>query len=442
MFDFSVEPEFQAKLDWMLDFVKRECEPLDALFRFHGQPYDTSDPIRNAIIKPLQDEVRAQGLWACHLTPELGGHGYGQVKLGLMNEIIGRSHWASTIFGTAAPDTGNAEILAMYGTDEQKARYLQPLLDGDIVSSFSMTEPLAGSDPKEFTCRAYQDGNQWVIEGEKWFTSNARYAAFLIVMAVTNCDAPPYERMSMFIVPAETPGINIVRNVGTFGDDIDVPEQGSHGYIRYEKVRVPADAMLGGPGEGFKVAQSRLGGGRIHHAMRTVGRCQRALEMMLTRAKSRKTQGKRLDQHQYVQGMIAESAIEIEKLRLLVMKTAWIIDTQPHGAARLHIAMCKVEMVEVFLNVTRKAIQIHGSYGLSNETPLASMWHDLLAMGMADGPTEVHKGTVAKLLLKDAPTYEGLFPPEHIPSKLEEARKKYAHLLSGAYAKSGETEPA
>jgi len=429
--DFSIEPEFQAKLDWMMEFVKTECEPLDMLARFHGQPYDTSDPIRNAILEPLQKEVRRQGLWACHLTPDMGGQGYGQVKLGLMNEIIGRSHWASTVFGTAAPDTGNAEILAMYGTPEQKERYLQPLLDGKIVSCFSMTEPHAGSDPKEFTCRATRDGDHWVIQGEKWFSSNARYAAFFIVMAVTDPDAPPYERLSMFIIPSETPGINIVRNVGTFGDDIDNPDHASHGYIRYENVRVPVDGMLGGPGEGFKVAQSRLGGGRIHHAMRTVGRCQRALEMMLTRAKSRRTQGKLLADQQYVQGMIADSALEIEMLRLLVMKTAWIIDTQPHGAARGHIAMCKVEMPKTFLNVVRRAAHLHGAYGTTNETPLASMWHDLLAMGIADGPTEVHKGTVAKTLLKSAQPYDGLFPPEHIPTRLAAVREKYADLLAG-----------
>jgi acyl-CoA dehydrogenase len=434
LIDFSIDPEFQAKLDWIMDFVKRECEPLDLMFRFHGQPYDTSDPVRNAVIKPLQEEVRRQGLWACHLDPHLGGHGYGQVKLALMNEIIGRSHWASTVFGTAAPDTGNAEILAMYGTEAQKKQYLQPLLDGEIVSCFSMTEPQAGSDPKEFTCRAYREGGDWVIEGEKWFSSNARYAAFFIVMAVTDPDAAPYQRMSMFIVPAETPGINILRNVGAFGDDIDHPEQGSHGYIRYEKVRVPADAMLGGPGEGFKVAQSRLGGGRIHHAMRTVGRCQRALEMMLTRAKSRRTQGKPLWEHQFVQGMIADSAIQIEMFRLLVLKTAWIIDTQPHGAARTHIAMCKTMMAEVFLDVVRRAIQLHGSYGVSNETPLASMWHDLLAMGIADGPTEVHRAAVAKAVLKDAEPYEGLFPPEHIPTRLAQARSKYADLIGAAEA--------
>ena len=428
--DFSVEPEFQAKLDWILDFVKRECEPLDLLFPKHGDPYDTSSPVRNAIIKPLQAEVKRQGLWACHLDPHLGGQGFGQLKLALMNEILGRSHWASTVFGTAAPDTGNAEILAMFGTEEQKSRYLQPLLDGEIVSCFSMTEPQAGADPKEFTCRASQEGDEWVIEGEKWFSSNARYAAFLLVLAVTDPEASPYRRMSIFVVPADAPGIEILRNTGTIGDDI-TRDEGSHAYLRYNRVRVSKDAMLGGPGMGFEVAQARLGGGRIHHAMRAVGISQCALDMMLERARSRHSQGKELSQHQMVQTMIADSAIELEMLRLLVLKTAWIIDNSPHGAARKHIAMCKVEMAKVLHDIVRRAIQIYGSYGVSNETPLARMWQDSLTMGLADGPTEVHKVQVAKAMLKDVKPYEGLFPPEHIPDRLAAARAKYAHILDG-----------
>ena len=262
MWEFSTEPEFQEKLDWMERFVREEVEPLDLLFPAAGDPYDTGNTAARAVLAPLQEQVKAQGLWACHLGPELGGPGYGQLKLALMNEILGRSYWAPTVFGTAAPDTGNAEILALFGTPEQQSRYLQPLLDGTIVSSFSMTEPHAGADPKEFTCRAWRDGGEWVI-GEKWFTSNARYAAFLIVMAVTDPDAAPHERMSMFIVPAEAPGVEIKRNVATMAERDDLDE-GIHGYIRYREVRVPADAMLGGPGQGFKVAQARLGGGRVH----------------------------------------------------------------------------------------------------------------------------------------------------------------------------------
>lgn len=431
--DFTVEPEFQAKLDWMRAFVKDECEPIDLLFPHHGDPYDTKNATARAVIAPLQDAVKAQGLWACHLDPHLGGKGFGQMKLAYMNEILGRSYWAPTIFGTAAPDTGNAEILAMFGTDDQKRRYLQPLLDGDIVSTFSMTEPQAGADPKEFVCRAMRDGDEWVIEGEKWFSSNARYAAFLIVMAVTDPDAPAHSRMSMLVVPTETPGIEIVRNVGTIGDD-PAHDDGIHGYIRYDQVRVPLDAMLGAPGEGFKVAQARLGGGRVHHAMRTVGKCQRAFEMMQERVVSRRTQGKLLADHQFVQGMIADTAIEIEQFRLLVLKTAWVIDNEPHGAARTLIAMCKVQMAKIYHDVVQRAIQIHGSYGVTNETPLASMWMSLPSLALADGPTEVHKVQVAKAFTRKAVPSTGLFPSEHIPKRLAAARAKYAEILDRAPA--------
>lgn len=428
MWDFSTDPEFQRKLDWMETFVREEVEPLDLLFPAGGDPYDTSNEAALAILRPLQRQVREQGLWACHLGPELGGQGYGQLKLGLMNEIIGRSYWAPTVFGTAAPDTGNAEILAMFGTDEQKKRYLQPLLDGEIVSTFSMTEPQAGADPKEFVCRAWREGDEWVIEGEKWFSSNARYAAFLIVMAVTDPDAKPHERMSMFVVPAETPGIEIKRNVSTMAER-DELDEGIHGYLSYHRVRVPLDAMLGGPGEGFKVAQARLGGGRVHHAMRTVGKCNRALEMMLERAVSRRTQGERLADKQAVQAMIADSHIELQQYRLLVLNTAWVIDNRPHGAARTQIAMCKVAMAKVYHDIVQRAVQIHGSLGTTHETPLADMWMGVPSLALADGPTEVHKVTVARQLLKDTEPAPGLFPTEHLPTKREAARRRYADVL-------------
>jgi acyl-CoA dehydrogenase len=429
MWDFSTEPEFQQKLDWMERFVREEVEPLDLLFPGGGDPYDTGNAAARAILAPLREQVKAQGLWACHLGPDLGGPGYGQLKLALMNEILGRSHWAPTVFGTAAPDTGNAEILAMFGTPEQKSRYLRPLLDGDIVSAFSMTEPHAGADPKEFTCRAWQDGGEWVIDGEKWFTSNARYAAFLIVMAVTSPDAPPHQRMSMFVVPAETPGIEINRNVGTMAERDDLDE-GLHAYIRYREVRVPADAMLGGPGQGFAVAQARLGGGRVHHAMRTVGQCRRALDMMCERALSRRTQGERLADKQLVQAMIADSWIQLEQYRLLVLNTAWIIDTQPAGAARAQIAMCKVAMARVLHDIVERSLHLHGSLGTTAELPLARMWMHVPSLALADGPTEVHQVTVARQLLRRYSPADGLFPAAHIPPRLAAAREKYAHILA------------
>ncbi|HVV10520.1 acyl-CoA dehydrogenase family protein [Amycolatopsis sp.] len=428
MWEFSTEPEFQAKLDWMEKFVREEVEPLDLLFPAGGDPYDTRNAAARAILKPLQEQVKTQGLWACHLGPELGGPGYGQLKLALMNEILGRSYWAPTVFGTAAPDTGNAEILAMFGTEEQKARYLKPLLDGEIVSAFSMTEPQAGADPKEFVCRAWRDGDQWVIDGEKWFTSNARYAEFLIVMAVTDPDAAPHQRMSMFVVPAGTPGIEIQRNVATMAER-DELDEGIHGYIRYREVRVPADAILGGPGQGFAVAQARLGGGRVHHAMRTVGKCRRAFDMMCERALSRRTQRERLADKQAVQAFIADSWIELQQYRLMVLHTAWVIDTQPHGAARTQIAMCKVAMAKVYHDIVQRALHLHGSLGTTHETPLAEMWMSVPSLALADGPTEVHRTTIAKQLLKQYQPAEGLFPSEHVPPKLAAAKERYAAIL-------------
>lgn len=433
--DFRVAPEFQEKLDWMSRFVREEVDDLDLLFPDGGAPYDKKNPLSQAILEPLRDQVKAQGLFACHLDPSLGGKGYGQLKLALMNEIIGRASWAPTVFGCAAPDTGNAEILALYGTPEQKQRFLQPLLDGEIVSTFAMTEPQAGADPKEFICKAWREGDEWVIDGEKWYASNAKYATFHIVMAVTNPENAPHERMSMFIVPVETPGIVIKRSVAGMNEPED---EGIHGYIRYDHVRVPLDAMLGKPGEGFKVAQSRLGGGRIHHAMRVVGQCSRALEMMLERAVSRRTQGRQLGDHQLVKGQIADSAIELEQYRLLVLKTAWMIDNLPHGAARTHIGMCKVAMARVYQDIAGRAVHLYGALGTTHETPLAKMWMGAPMLAVADGPTEVHQVQVANALLKTATPAPGLFPTEHIPTKREKARAKYAHILDGQAAPPAE----
>lgn len=428
MIDFSVEPEFQGKLDWMNRFVREECETMDLLFPQQGVQFDPGFAAARAHLKPLQEQVKAEGLWACHLGPQLGGPGYGQVKLGLMNEIIGRSPWAPVVFGTAAPDTGNAEILALFGTDEQKEKYLKPLMAGDMVSCFSMTEPQGGADPGEFTCRAWQEGEEWVIEGEKWFSSNAKFATFLLVIAVTNPQAPLTERMSMFIVPTDTPGIQILRNVAIIGDTD--PEDGHHAHIRYDKVRVPLDHMLGQPGEGFKVAQARLGGGRIHHAMRTVGLCTRALDMMLERAVSRRTRGRMLGDHQLVQAKIADSVIELEQFRLLVLKTAWIIDEveagrMPHGSARKWIGMCKVGLVTLYHNVVGRSLEVHGSLGLSLDMPLAKWFAGHMALAFADGPTDVHKSQLARAYLKKTEPVEGMFPSEHIPTRTAEALRRY-----------------
>src|SRR3954453_22564008 len=313
--DFETDPEYQKKLDWADEFVREQVEPLDYLFP-HKQFDPMTDEMRK-IIDPLKDEVRANDLWATHLGPDLGGQGYGQLKLALLNEILGRSMWASVVYGTQAPDTGNAEIIAHYGTPEQKDRYLLPLLGGEIFSCYSMTEPHAGADPTLFKTRAVKDGDEWVINGWKYFSSNAKTSTFLIVMAVTNPDVSPYKGMSMFLVPTDTPGVNIVRNIGLGTEPLD---GGLHALIHYEEVGVPADALLGGEGQAFAIAQTRLGGGRIHHAMRTIGQCNKAFDMMCERAVRRHVSGSRLGDKQFVQGYVADSYIQIQQFRLFVIR--------------------------------------------------------------------------------------------------------------------------
>ncbi|MCY7300351.1 MAG: acyl-CoA dehydrogenase family protein, partial [Ilumatobacteraceae bacterium] len=366
--DFKTDADYQAKLDWVDAFLTEKVEPLDFVL---GDPYDKSDLRALDIVRPLQQEVRDQGLWAAHLGPELGGQGYGQLKLALLNELLGRSRWAPSVFGCQAPDSGNAEILAHYGTDEQKAKYLQPLLDGLISSCYSMTEPHAGADPTLFTTRAVRDGEEWVLNGEKWFSSNARFASFYIVMAVTDPDVSAYKGMSMFVVPAETTGVEIVRNVGVGGE---AEGHGSHGYVRYTDVRVPADHVLGGEGQAFAIAQTRLGGGRIHHAMRTIAQVRKAFDMMCERALSRQTRTGPLASLGVVQEQIADSWIEIEQFRLLVLRTAWLIDEhQDYMRVRKDIAAVKVAMPKVYHDVVMRAMHLHGALGVSNEMPFTGM---------------------------------------------------------------------
>lgn len=421
--NFETDPAFQKQLDWIDEFMRSRIEPLDYVL---GSPYDVADPKRNALVRPLQAEVRSRNLWACHLGPDLGGQGYGQVKLALMNEILGRSRFGPTVFGCQAPDTGNAEILAHYGTATQKKKFLEPLLANEIVSCFSITEPQGGADPKVFRTRAERDGNDWIINGQKWFASNARYAAFIIVMAITDPDAAsPYKRMSMFIIPAGTPGMEIVRNVGFHGEAAD-----THAYIDLKDVRVPAENMLGGRGEAFVVAQTRLGGGRIHHAMRTIGEARRALDMMCARVLSRETQGQRLWEKQMVQEKIADSWVELEQFRLLVLRTAWLIDKhKDYKKVRKDISAVKAAMPKVLHDIAARALHIHGSLGISKELPLADLVMQSFHVGLADGPTEVHKATLVRELLKKYQPENGIFPSYHIPALEERARQIYGDTL-------------
>jgi acyl-CoA dehydrogenase len=376
----------------------------------------------------LQQQVRDRGLWACHLGPNLGGQGYGQVKLALLNEILGRTHSGPVVFGCQAPDSGNGEILAHYGTPELKARYLAPLLENTIVSAYSMTEPAGGSDPTGFVTKAELDGDEWVINGEKWFSSHANFASFLIVLAVTEFDAPSHRRLSMFVVPADTPGIEIIRNVGIYGHD---EAHGTHSYVRYTNVRIPADHLLGGRGEGFVVAQTRLGGGRIHHAMRTVGLVKKAFDQMCERALSRTTQGELLGRKQLVQAMIADSWVQIEQFRLLVLRTAWKIDKHnDYLRVRADISAVKAAMPQVLHDVASRALQIHGSLGVSHEMPFAAMVMESFHMGLADGATEVHKTTLARQILKDHHGTDDLFPTGHILRLRDQARARFADVLA------------
>src|SRR3954471_16433450 len=423
--DFDTDPEFQAKLDWADEFVREEGEPLDLVWP--GLAFTPLDETRRKVVDPLKEEVRRRGMWATHLGPEMGGQGYGQLKLALLNEILGRSQWAPIIFGCQAPDTGNAEIIARYGTAEQKERYLRPLLDGEIFSCYSMTEPHAGADPTMFETRALRDGDEYVIDGWKFFSSNAKTASFLIVMAVTDPDVSAYQGMSMFLVPRDTPGVNIVRNIGLGGE----PEgHGSHALIHYEDVRVPEEALLGGEGQAFAIAQTRLGGGRIHHAMRTIGMAQKAMDMMCERALSRETQGSLLADKQFVQGYIADSYAQLLQFRLFVLYTAWEIDKyNDYKRVRKDIAVAKVVMPTVLHDIAWRAMQVHGALGTTNEMPFFGMIHGAGVMGLADGPTEVHKVTVARQILRDYRPAEGMWPTEWIPGKIDAAREKFAQYL-------------
>ena len=423
--DFETDPEFQEKLDWVDQFVREECEPLDLAFP-HLQ-FHPLTPARRSVIDPLKEEVKRQGMWATHLGPELGGQGYGQLKLALLNEILGRSLWASIVFGCQAPDTGNAEIIAHYGTPEQKEKYLQPLLQGECFSSYSMTEPHAGADPTLFKCRAHKDGDEWVINGWKYFSSNAKTASFLIVMAVTDPEVSAYQGMSMFLVPSDTPGIKIERNVGLWGEAIN---EGSHALIHYDEVRVPADALLGGEGQAFAIAQTRLGGGRIHHAMRTIATAQKALDMLCERALSREVSGGLLAEKQFVQGYIADSYAQLIQFRLFVLYTAWEIDKyNDYRKVRKDIAVAKVVMPTVLHDIAWRAMQVHGALGTTNEMPFFGMVHAAGVMGLADGPTEVHKVTIARQVLRNYKATDGMWPTEWIPGKIDAAKAKFAEYF-------------
>jgi acyl-CoA dehydrogenase len=428
--DFSTDPEFQSKLDWMAEVVRERIWPLETLIDELGWEGLTR------AVRPLRDEVKAQGLWAAHLDPELGGQGFGQVKLGLMHEILGTSPIAPLAFGNAAPDSGNSEILALAGSPEQKDRYLHPLLAGDLKSAFSMTEPdTAGSDPTLLKTTATRDGDDWVINGHKWFSSNASIADFLIVMAVTDPDARAHQRASMFIVDTDTPGVNIIRDVATMEHPYDsFARYGNHAEIRYENVRVPGDALLGTQGAGFLIAQQRLYPGRIHHCMRWLGVARRAFDMLCERSLYRYAHGSTLSEHQTIQNWIADSTAQMQAARLMTLHAAWKMDTDGVAAARREIALIKFYGAHVLHDVVDRALQAHGALGYSTDLPLEAMYRYARAARIYDGPDEVHRASVARQVLRGYAAPPGGIPTEHVPTRREAARRQFAHLLEAVTA--------
>ena len=423
--DFETDPEFEAQLEWMRGFVVEEVFPLETLDLTYEQVIK--------VMKPLQEQVKERGLWAAHLPPELGGKGFGQVRLGLMHEILGQSPYAPVVFGNNAPDSGNAEMLAigmeMSGREEHRERWLQPLLDGTLRSGFSMTEPhTAGSDPTLLSTRAIRDGDEWVIDGRKWYTTNGSVADFLIVMAVTNPDVHPYQGSSMIIVPVDTPGVTILRDVGSMDDpSVVYGKFGNHAEILYESVRVPVENVVGNEGAGFQLAQARLGPGRIHHCMRWLGQSKRAFDMMCERAVSRYTHGSLLSEKQTIQNWIADSLAEMHAARLMTLQAAWKMDKVGASAARNEIAMIKYYGAQVLYNVIDRSLQTHGSLGYSSDMPLEAMYRAARAARIYDGPDEVHRQTVARSALKKYEPHE--IPTEHIPSRHEAAKAKFAEML-------------
>jgi acyl-CoA dehydrogenase len=350
------------------------------------------------LIRSLRAKAKEAGLWAPHVPPEAGGTGQGFLAYAHLNEEIGRSTYAQLVFGCQAPDAGNAEILHLFGTEEQKERWLRPLVAGEIRSFFSMTEPeVPGSDPTTLRTTARRDGDEWVIDGHKWFSSGADGAAFGIVMAVTDADAEPHRRASQILVPADTPGVEIVRPIPVMG------HAGSgwstHCEVWYRAVRVPVANTLGEPGDGFRIAQKRLGPGRIHHVMRWLGQMQRAFELLCSYSLEREAFGSRLADKQTVQNWIADSAAAIHACRLMTLDAARKIDGGDE--ARVEISVIKFYAAQALHDVVDRAIQVHGARGLTDETPLAEMYASARAARIYDGPDEVHRMVVSRRILKE-----------------------------------------
>ncbi|MBT0994050.1 acyl-CoA dehydrogenase family protein [Cellulomonas sp. DKR-3] len=356
------------------------------------------------VVADLQERARAEGLWNLFLPGEHGA-GLTQLQYAPVAEVLGRSMPLGPVAtNCAAPDTGNMELLAEFGTPEQRERWLEPLLDARIRSAFCMTEPgVASSDANQIATRIRREGDEWVVTGRKWWSTGAMNpdARLLVVMGLTDPEAPRHRRQSMVLVPRDAPGVRVVRPLTVLGyDDRD---HGGHAELAFEDVRVPADAILGGPGDGFAIAQARLGPGRIHHCMRALGTAERALDLVRERAGSRSTFGRPLAERGVVREWAARARIEIESLRLLVLKTAWLMDTVGNKAAMTEIQAIKIAVPSAVQRIVDHAIQLFGAAGLSQDQPLAAMWAGARALRLADGPDEVHLSSLGKAELAPRP---------------------------------------
>jgi acyl-CoA dehydrogenase len=416
--DFTPSPEVAQLRERVLDFMDAEIYPQEReVMEALDDEVAPGVPYPQRLVE-VREKAKDAGLWNLFMPDERFGPGLKNWEYGLLCEEMGRSPMAAPMaFNCSAPDTGNMEILAEHGTLEQQERWLEPLLEGRIRSCFSMTEPeVSGSDPTLLQAKATLDGDEWVVEGHKWFTTGAVGADLAIAMVVTDPDAHPYARASMICVPTDTPGFNLVRPISVMGHD------GGPGHceIRYEGCRVPKEYLLGERGAGFAIAQDRLGPGRIHHCMRAIGTAERAHEMMCRRANERSAFGGPLGDKQFVQESIAASRMEIDQARLLTLYAAWKMDTEGKRAARQSISAIKIVAANMVMDVLDRAIQIHGSLGMTDDTPLAIMWRFSRMLRLADGPDEVHKMVLARRELnrwakRAEAEAEGNLEPRHTP---------------------------
>jgi alkylation response protein AidB-like acyl-CoA dehydrogenase len=393
--DFAVSEKTQTILRMIDEFVARELLPMEQEF--------LRAPFRSLLpeIERRRAKVKQMGLWAPGHPEELGGMGLGLVELGLVSEALGGTPLGHFVFGCHAPDAGNIEILHLYGSAEQKERWLVPLVAGEIRSCFSMTEvELPGSNPVMMETAAVRDGDDYVINGQKWYTTAADGAAFAVVMAITDPEAPPHRRASMIIVPTDTPGFDLVRNIEVMGHTGE--DWASHAEILYHSCRVPRTNLLGAEGHGFAIAQERLGPGRIHHCMRWIGICNRAFDLMCERANSRTiAPGEVLGERDIVRSWIAESAAEIRAARLMTLHAAWKIERHGWREAREDISMIKFTVANTMQRVIDRALQVHGGLGMTDDILLAFFFRHERAARIYDGPDEVHKISLARRILRE-----------------------------------------